>query len=1045
MATGLEFGILGPLEVRASGTLLHVGGPRQRALLGLLLCHANQVVSRDQLFEELLSDQPAEQAEPILRVQISRLRHVLADGDTEARLLARPPGYVLRVEPGELDLQLFEQRVAAGRDALARGDPAQAAALLGEAQSLWRGRPLADLEFESFARFEIQRLEAARLGAAEDRIEAELALGQHASLCPELELLVAEHPLRERLRGQLMVALYRSGRQAEALEAYRVGRALLVEQLGIEPGPGLRRMHEQVLAADAALDWPAPPAPGILAGQPPPAVVPRELPADVSAFTGREAELDELDLLIPDSTERGGGVAGAVVISAVAGTAGVGKTALAVHWAHKVTDRFPDGQLYVNLRGYDPGAPVRAADALAGFLRSLGVSGQDIPPEEDERAARYRSLIAGKQLLIVLDNAGSADQVRPLLPGSSSCTVLVTSRDTLAGLVARDGATRLDLDLLPPEDALALLRALIGARAAAEPAAANELAGQCCRLPLALRVAAELAVSRPDMSLAALAAELADLRTRLDLLDAGGDPGTRVRAVFSWSCRHLDPDAARTFRLVGLHPGPDLDPYAAAALTGTTMGQARQTLEVLARAYLIQPTEPGRYGMHDLLRGYARELSATTGGDREQHAALTRLFDHYLHTAAAAMDILFPAERHRRPRIPRPDTPVPPLPDPAAARHWLDREHAVLVAAAGHAAARDWPGHATRLATTLYRHLLSVGNYPEALTVFGHALAAARRTGDRAAEATALNEIGYVDWQQGRLQQSVDHFQQALALSRAAVDRAGEARALGNMGLAEKELGRYAEAARHHQDALTICRGIGDRHGEAMALGNVGLVRRMQGSYQEAAGYFQQALDLFRQIGDREGEAYALARLGVVDLQLANYQQAAGYLQQALALFHDMGHKVDEAEILLRLGGVDVELGRYEHAAASFEQALAVFREIGDPVLEAGALNGLGDLFCRTGQTGKARAHHAAALRLASQADSPLQQAHAHDGLARASDADGDTPQARHHWQQALTRYTAIGDPQASQIRAHLAKAGDSGDDDDNPGQQNAGLGAKKG
>jgi len=1044
MATGLEFGILGPLEVRANGTLVHVGGPRQRALLGLLLCHPNQVVSRDQLFEELLGDQPAEQAEPILRVQISRLRHVLVGGDTEARLLARPPGYVLRVEPGELDLQVFEQRVAAGRVALARGDPAQAAALLGEAQSLWRGRPLADLEFESFARFEIQRLEAARLAATEDRIEAELALRQHASLCPELERLVAEHPLRERLRGQLMVALYRSGRQAEALEAYRAGRVLLVEQLGIEPGPGLRRIHEQVLAADAGLEMPAPAAPGIPAGKPPLAVVPRELPADVNAFTGRAAELAELDLLLPDATEQGGGAAGAVVISAVAGTAGVGKTALAVHWAHKVTDRFPDGQLYANLRGYDPGAPMPAADALAGFLRSLGVSGQDIPPEESERAARYRSLIAGKQMLIVLDNAGSADQVRPLLPGSSSCAVLVTSRDALAGLVARDGATRLDLDLLPPEDALALLRALIGARAAAEPAAASELVGQCCRLPLALRVAAEIGVSRPAVSLAELVAELADLRARLDLLDAGGDPGTQVRAVFSWSCRHLDPDAARTFGLAGLHPGPDFDPYAAAALTGSTVPQARKTLEVLARAYLIQPTEPGRYSMHDLLRGYARELSATTGGDREQHAALTRLFDHYLHTAAAAMDIVFPAERHRRPRIPRPGTPVPPLPDPAAARHWLDRERAVLVAAAGHAAARDWPGHATRLATTLNKYFLTSSNYPEALTVFGHALGAARRTGDRAAEATALHEIGYVDWQQGRLQQSVDHDQQALALFRGAGDRAGEARALGNLGLAEKELGRYAQAACHQQEALAICRDLDDRHGEAVALGNLGLVRRMQGCYQEAAEYFQQALDLFREIGDREGEAYALARLGVVDLQQGRYQQAAGYLQQALALFHDMGHRVDAAEILMRLGGVDLELGRYEQAAASLEQALAVFREVGDPVLEAGALNELGDLLCRTGQTGKARAHHTAALRLASQADSPLEQARAYHGLARASHSDGDSLQARHHWQQALTRYTAIGAPQASEIRAQLAMTGNGGGDDDKPGQQNAGLGAKK-
>ena len=448
MGTGLEFGILGPLEVRCGGTPVHVGGPRQRALLSLLLCHANQVVSRDQLLDELLVGQPAGQAGRMLRVQVSRLRQALADGDGEPRVAARPPGYVLRVKDGELDLQVFEQRVAAGRDALGRGNPGRAAALLGEGESLWRGRPLADLEFEPFARFEIQRLQELRLLAAEDRIEAELGLGRHAALCPELGRLVAEHPLRERLRGQLMVALYRSGRQAEALDTYRAGRAQLVVDLGIEPGPRLRRVHEQMLAADPALDLPAPAGAGILGDPLAPVVVPRELPADVAGFTGRVAELAALDLLLPAPGQGTGGSPGAVVISAVTGTAGVGKTTLAVRWAHRVAGQFPDGQLYVNLRGYDPGQPVTPGEALAGFLRALG-AGSDIPLEEADRAARYRSLVAGKRLLVVLDNAATEEQVRPLLPGSASVMVVVTSRDSLAGLVAVDGARRLDLDLLP--------------------------------------------------------------------------------------------------------------------------------------------------------------------------------------------------------------------------------------------------------------------------------------------------------------------------------------------------------------------------------------------------------------------------------------------------------------------------------------------------------------------------------------------------------------------------------------------------------------------
>jgi tetratricopeptide (TPR) repeat protein len=744
----------------------------------------------------------------------------------------------------------------------------------------------------------------------------------------------------------------------------------------------------------------------------------------VPGFTGRSAELKELSRLLDRPGEQ---VPGTVVISAIGGSAGVGKTALAVHWAHRVAGRFPDGQLYVNLRGYDPGQPMLPADALAGFLRSLGVPGQDIPPEPDERAARYRSLLAGKQMLIVLDNAGSADQVRPLLPGTGACTVVVTSRDTLAGLVARDGAARLDLDVLPLQDAVALLRALIGTRAAAEPAVSAELAEQCCRLPLALRVAAELAVSRPAVPLADLAAELADLGTRLDLLEVGGDPHTQVRAVFSWSYRYLGTSTARTFRLLGLHPGPDLEPYAVAALTGTTVPLARQALDVLARAHLAQRAGPGRYGMHDLLRGYARELTDSLDPEHEQHAAQTRLFDYYLYTAVAAMDTLYPAERHRRPRIPRPATPVPALADPAAVREWLDRERATLVASAAHTTAHDRPDYAIQLAATLSRYLRSGGHLSEAITIFSHALAAARRTGDRAAEATALNQIGNVNGQQNRLQLAADHHWQALALFREVGDRAGEAQVLGNLGLDETQLGRHEEAARHQYEAVEVYRDIGDRDGEARSLSNLGMAGRWQGLYQEAAGYYQQALALFREIGDRDGEAFALGSLGIIDLRLGRYQHAAGCIQQAMVLCHEIGNTVGEAEILARLGEVYLGLGRYEQATGYAERALAMSRDIGDPGREADALNGLGEILSLTGDAGKAREHYFAALQLASEVGSLLEQARAHSGLARAYNADGDWIQARCHWQEALTRYAAISAPEASEIRARLAMAGDNG------------------
>jgi transcriptional regulator with XRE-family HTH domain len=431
-----------------------------------------------------------------------------------------------------------------------------------------------------------------------------------------------------------------------------------------------------------------------------PVPVPRELPADVGGFTGRVVELAELDLLLPGPADQQGGVAWPVVILVVSGTAGVGKTALALRWAHRVAATFPDGQLYVNLRGYDPDRPVPTAEALAGFLRTLGVAGQDIPPGEAERAARYRSVVAARRLLVVLDNAATEEQVRPLLPGSPSVMVLVTSRDSLAGLVARDGARRLDLDLLPATEAVALLRALIGARAEADPAAMAALAGLCARLPLALRVAAELATARPDESLSVLVRELAGEGKRLELLDAGGDPRSAVASVFSWSYRYLSADAARMFRLLGLHPGVDWDRYAAAALTAASVAEAGRLLGALARAHLIQSADSGRYGMHDLLRAYAASLAAAHDNDETRRAALTGLFGYYQAACAAAMDCLAPAGRHHR-QDPSGGPPVPELGDPAAARAWLDAELATLTAVAAYAAGHGWPGHTIRLAATI--------------------------------------------------------------------------------------------------------------------------------------------------------------------------------------------------------------------------------------------------------------------------------------------------------------------------------------------------------
>ena len=809
-----------------------------------------------------------------------------------------------------------------------------------------------------------------------------LALGGHHQAVAELAALIREYPLRERFRGQLMLALCRCGRQADALSAFADARRVLAEQLGIDPGPELRRLHQQILTSDAALDPPS--ERGSVAGRGtpvrsrPPAVVPRELPGDANTFIGRTAELAELDGLLTVGDEPGRGSA-AVVISVVAGSAGVGKTALAVHWGHRVRDAFPGGQLYVNLRGYDPGEPVTPVDVLARFLRSLGVADRDIPADADERAASYRSLLDGRRMLVVLDNAATVEQIRPLLPGTRSCVVVVTSRDSLAGLVARHGAQRLDVDLLPLTDATALLRELIGPQVDTDPTATATLAGQCARLPLALRVAAELAAARPAMGLPQLVAELTDEQRRLDLLDAGGDARTGVRAVFSWSYRHLPEDAARAFRLIGLHPGPDVDALATAALTGATAERAGDLLRLLARGHLIHAAGSGRYAMHDLLRAYAEYLAT----EAEGHAALTRLFDYYLAAAAAAMNTVAPAERNHRPGIPLPATPLPDMADQAAARAWLDGERAVLVGAAGYTASRGWPGHATRLSAILWRYL-GAGYYTEAVAVHTHACRAARQAGDRAAEAYALKNLGLIDVRLGRYPRAAGYLKRALALFRETGDRLGEGLALINLATGDCRRGRYPQAAARGQRALALFREIGDRLGEAHALNSIGLVHWRQGRYERAADLFRRARTLYRDIGDLSNEAHALSNLGMISGRLGRYPHADDCLQGALALFREIGYRTGEATTLTDLGSVACQQGIY-HAAWDYQlQALALFREIGERAGEAEALNGLGEVLLATAEPGEAIAKHTAALALASRIGDKHEEARARDGLDAA-------------------------------------------------------------
>jgi tetratricopeptide (TPR) repeat protein len=533
-------------------------------------------------------------------------------------------------------------------------------------------------------------------------------------------------------------------------------------------------------------------------------------------------------------------------------------------------------------------------------------------------------------------------------------------------------------------------------------------------------VAAELAAARPATPLASLVAELTDQQGRLELLEADGDQRTAIRAVFSWSYRQLRPGTARAFRLAGLHPGSGFDLYAGAALADCTLEQARQHLDPLLRAHLIQPATPGGYGMHDLLREYARELCTAENSEADRRAALTRLFDHYLHAAAAAMDLLYPAEQHHRPRIAAPASPVPPLTSPAQARAWLDAQRVGLAEVAAFTAAQGWPGHTIQLATTLWRYLDLGGHYPEAITIHSSAHRAACASGDRAAQAEALINLAVVHWRQGRCQQAASQLRQALTRYQETGDQAGQARALNNLGLVDMQQSRYHQAADHLQQALDRYRETGDQTGTASALVNLGLVERWQGRYQQATDHLGQALTLCHETGDPAGEASALACLGDVHLRQRRYQQATGYLRQALTLCHETGNRNGTAGALTGLGSVDLRLGCYQQAARRLREALALFADTGDRCGEAEALNGLGEVLLAAGQPGQARAQHTAAFDLASQIGDRYEQARAHNGLGHAWLALGDPDQACQHWQQARSRYADLGTPEAGQVQALL-------------------------
>jgi DNA-binding SARP family transcriptional activator/tetratricopeptide (TPR) repeat protein len=993
----VRYRLLGPLRVRDGTTWSPIRAAQQRVVLAVLLATPGQMVSSERLVAELWGDQPPKEAHSALRGYIMRLRRALGDS-AASRLVTRGHGYELVVPDGEVDAVEFESRVVAGRRALAEGSPRTALEHLDDGLALWHGPALADVPPCPTVTLWANRLAQSRLTALEERAATLLSLGRHGDVVDELTRLVAEHPFRERLWELLMRALRAAGRRAEALEAYRTARRALAEDLGLEPGPALRDLHRSILAERATTSG-AEPAPA--------RVVPAQLPAAVAGFTGREQQLDRLHGMLATN----GGPRPVLVLATITGTAGIGKTALAVHWAHQIRDRYPDGQLYANLRGYDTGPPLRPLDVLSAFLPALGVPSDEVPATLEPAAALYRSLLADRRVLVVLDNARHPSQVRPLLPGGAGCLALVTSRDPLGGLVARDGAVRVGLDVLAPAEARDLLVALLGqARVNAEPAAAARLAALCGHLPLALRIAAANLDRDRELALDAYAAQLAG-DGALAALEPEGDPEAGVRAAFEHSYTTL-PEAARTaFRRFGLVPGPDVTVPAMAALAGVEADAAARAMARLASAGLLDEMPGGRFGAHDLLRRFAGELAAAEDGEAERAAAVDRLMAHYQRCAEAAATLLYPVilrlpstvegglrgpqgEASRAGlagglRGPQGEASRAGLAGQASftsdmdAAAWLDAELVGMVAAIRHTAQHGPRPAAWRLADALRGYLYLRMHVVDWEAIGAAALTAARAEGDALGEASARLSLGTLQLATGRYDDAIASFAAASGGSRLAGWHAGEAAALTNLGNVHLECDRLDEAAEHYAAALDLNRRHGRRGGEAGQLANLALVQGIRGQLQLSADNLGAALALHRQIGSRVSEARNLANLGDAYHRLGRLADATAALTRALAMHRELGDRRTEGSTMCMLATVHRDSGRLAEALELASGALARTAESGDrPYDRAEAVLALAGVQRTRGEAALAAEGYRRAVALARQIGNRYLECAALIGLA---------------------------------------------------------------
>jgi DNA-binding SARP family transcriptional activator/tetratricopeptide (TPR) repeat protein len=897
-----------------AGRLVPVRSVKHRILLAALALQAGRAIPVRDLAEAMWGAELPENPRRATQVAVVRLRALLEEVGCPGVIVTGVEGYLLDVPPERVDVERFRSGLAAADRAAERSDLAAERDALSVALSAWRGEALADVPSDVLQQQTVPRLREQRLSALERRFDVDLRLGRHDRVVDELVQVTAEHPLRERFWVQLMTALHRTGRRADALAAYHDGRRRLVEELGIDPGEEMRQAHAAILGGFRSSSTGAVLLPAI----------PRQLPAEVATFVGRVREVDRLDTLLGDR------VTGPTRIVVVSGTAGVGKTSLALHWARRSADHFPDGQLWVNLRGYDHRPTMTPGQALTLFLRALGVPGEAIPPDVEGQSALYRSLMDGRRVLVVVDNASAAEQVRPLLPGGPGNAVIVTSRSQLTGLAAVEGAFTVALELFTGAEGHELLaRRLDADRVAGAPAAVREIVDRCAGLPLALALAAARAAQRPALPLAALARQLRAARAGLDEF-VSPDPAADARAVFRCSYTTLSEAAARLFRLLGLHPGPDAAIDALASLAGVGEAELRSALDELTGAHLMHEHIDGRWTMHVLLRAYATELvyAHDTAADRD--VALRRVLDYYLHAGLAAALLIEPL-RQPIPLAPLdPAVTVHPPADREAALAWFSAEYTGLLAAIERAGHESYDTHTWQLVWTLADFQQWRGLWHDRAVSLQAALEAARRLDHRPEQARAHRGLGYAYTRLTRNDDAQLHLRHALELYTELGDPVGQARTHNGLSYVLERQHDPRAALWHAQRALDLYPPDGDRAHLARALGSVGWCHSQLGDYQQSLRFSEKALALVAGTGDRVAEAASQDSIGYAHHHLGNHQQAIEHYGIALRIRREVGHRYGEANTLTHLGDTYHALGDTAGARRAWREALTILEQLGE-------------------------------------------------------------------------------------------------------------------